>query len=263
MMNSISQPIKLFLVLALSYTGFLTNQTWGLATPAPIKTNPQTVSFSLPSPPPDPPPGGRVRGGARRDTCPQVKPELTALVPFTQEPPSVTNVWGLATKAHPTLWFYVPYTKALAYPTEFVLQDEESNPIYQQAIALPDKPGVISVSLPTNALPLTLSNQYRWFLTINCDQIKQSPPAPPIYVEGVIKRIKLNQATIEQLKTATPLQQVAIYAQNGIWHDALTTLAELRQQNPQDAALQTQWRDLLASIGLDDIAEEPIVSGKP
>lgn len=246
--------VKLFLILTLSYTGFITYQTSGLATPAPIYIA-QNISFDPPPLPPDPPPGGRRGGGARRDTCPVVTPELTALVPSYQQPASVTNVWGLTTETHPTLWFYVPYTQDVNYFTEFVLQDEESETIYQQAIALPEKPGIISVSLPNNAPPLDLEKRYRWFLTINCNQQKQSPP---IYVEGVIQRIDLNQKITQQLQTATSLQQVAIYAENGIWHQALTTLAKLHQQNPEDTQLKTQWRNLLNSIGLDNIAEEPI-----
>jgi hypothetical protein len=248
-------PVKLFLVLTLSYTSFVTYHSPGLATPAPIYIT-QDINFTPPPPPLDPPPGGRLRGGARRDTCPVVKPELTALVPSNQQPPSVTNVWGLTTATHPTLWFYVPYTKDVDYFTEFVLQDEDSETIYQQAIALPNQPGIIGVSLPNNAPPLVVDKRYRWFLTINCNQQKQSPP---IYVEGVIQRVNLNQNITQKLQTATPLQQVAIYAENGIWHEALTTLAKLRQQNLEDPTLKTQWRNLLNSIDLDDVAEELIL----
>jgi hypothetical protein len=258
--------MKLFLPLLLGYTGFLASQSLVLAVPAAvplthtIETLTQAVSFSPPQPPPDPPPGGRVRGGARRTPlCLKVEPKLTALVPSTEEPPTVTNVWGWTTKANPTLWFYVPYTQDSAYPTEFVLQDQQSNPIYRQAIALPNQPGVISISLPANAPALEVDKQYRWFLTVYCDPQKQSPP---IYVEGVIQRVNLKSKITQQLQTATPLQQYAIYAQNGIWHEALTTLAQLRQKDPQGAALQTQWRDLLTSIGLDDIATKPILPGK-
>ncbi len=254
--------MKLFLSLLLGYTGFLASQSLVLAVPLTnsMETLAQTVRFSPPQPPPDPPPGGRVRGGARRTPlCQQVEPKLTALVPSTEETPTVINVWGWTTKANPTLWFYVPYTQKSAYPTEFVLQDQQSNPIYQQAIALPNQPGIISISLPTNAPAMDVNKQYRWFLTVYCDPDKQSPP---IYVEGVIQRVNLKPKITQQLQTATPLQQSAIYAENGIWHEALTTLAQLRQKDPQDPELQTKWRDLLTSIGLDDIATKPILPGK-
>ncbi|MEA5505874.1 DUF928 domain-containing protein [Halotia wernerae UHCC 0503] len=256
--------MKLFLPLVLGYTGVFASQSLVLAVPVPLthgrETLSQTVRFSPPQPPPDPPPGGRVRGGARRSPlCLEAEPKLTALVPSTKAPASVINVWGWTTKANPTLWFYVPYTKNSAYSTEFVLQDQQSNPIYRQAIALPNQPGVISISLPANAPALEVNKQYRWFLTVYCEQEKQSPP---IYVEGMIQRVNLNSKVTQQLQTATPLQQSAIYAQNGIWHEALTTLAQLRQKDSQDAALKTAWRDLLTSIGLDDIVTKPILPKK-
>ena len=59
--------------------------------------------------------------------------------------------------------------------------------------------------------------------------------------------------------TATPRQRVALYAQAGIWQDALTTLGELRVRQRQDAALATDWKDLLDSVGLDNISTEAIV----
>lgn len=264
--------MKLFFTLALGYTSFLASQSLVLATPAPftsvhplkinsssIATTTPNVSFVPPPPPSSGRPGGRVRGGAKRGTCPNVKPELTALVPFTEEA-SITDVWGLTTEARPTLLFYVPYSQKDQYPTEFILQDQQSNPIYQKAIALPNRPGVISISLPADAPALALDQEYRWFLTIYCDPEKQSPP---IYVEGVIKRVVLNAETTQQLKTASVLEKFAIYAKNGIWHEASVTLAQLRQQNPQDQAIETQWKNLLASIRLDDIAPQPIITSKP
>ncbi|MBH8571886.1 DUF928 domain-containing protein [Nostocaceae cyanobacterium CENA369] len=257
--------MKLFLALALSYTGFVASQTLILAAPAPLffarsTAIAQTATYSWPQPPSDDPPGGRVRGGARRGTCSLANSTLTALAPFTEDvSQQVTNVWGLTTQANPTLWFYVPYANNSAYKTKFVLQDQQNNPIYQKAIALPERPGVIGISLPTNAPQLAVDKQYRWFLNISCNQ-KQ--PSPPIYVEGVIKRVNLKQAITKQFKTATLLEQSTIYAQNGIWHDALTTLAQLRQKNPQDKALEVEWKNLLASIRLDDVASQPILPGK-
>ncbi|AFY34973.1 DUF928 domain-containing protein [Calothrix sp. PCC 7507] len=262
--------MKLFLALTLGCTSLLVSQTSLLATPDPLSSYPgnlislDTKTLETPPPPPppppppdEPPPGGRVRGGAKRGSCPADTVKLTALVPFTQPAPSETNVWGLTTAQHPTLWFYVPISQNSAHPSEFVLQDQDSNPIYQQDITLPNQPGVIGITLPTNAPSLALNQRYRWFFTIYCDREKQ---LPPMYVEGVIKRVNLNQAAAEQLRTAQPLQQFAIYAKNGIWHEALTTLATLRQKDPQNAALQSQWQDFLTRAGFGEEAKQPIIS---
>ncbi|WP_242059254.1 DUF928 domain-containing protein [Nostoc foliaceum] len=107
---------------------------------------------------------------------------------------------------------------------------------------------------------MALNKQYRWFFTINCDQQKNSPPT---FVEGVIQRVELNPTVVKELQTTELLKRYAIYAQNGIWYEALTILAELRDKNPKDAALKAEWRNLLSSIRLDDIAAEPIFSEKP
>lgn len=252
--------MKLYIGLTLGYAVFLASQM-AIATPVPTSGKvAQKVSFTPPPPPKNPAPGGRVLGGAKRGLCPQVKTELTALVPFTQETPTVTNVWSLTTAAHPTFWFYVPYAQNFAYPVEFELQDQESKQIYQKAIALPKQPGIISISLPADKPSLAVNKQYRWFFTVYCDKTKQSPP---VYVEGVVKRVNLNPAITQQLQKATPPEQFAIYAKHGIWHEALTTLAQLRQENPQDATLETQWEELLASIRLGNVAKETILSAKP
>lgn len=278
-MKSNLQPIKLFLVVAFSCTNLLVSLTPVLAKPNVGSSTSDTygglrlrseakasdtksTTFNQPAIPSGPPPGGRVRGGAKRNIngCQITKHDLTALVSFTQEANSVINVWGKTTLEHPSWFFYVPYTKDFPYAVEFVLQDQDSNEIYKKPIVLPEKAGVISVSLPTTSPGLALNKQYRWFFTISCDQEKNSPPT---YVEGVIQRVELNPAVVKELETTELLKRYAIYAQNGIWYDALSTLAQLRQKNPKDAKLQAEWQNLLSSIHLDDVAAEPIFLEKP
>ncbi|MBD2239815.1 DUF928 domain-containing protein [Aulosira sp. FACHB-113] len=258
--------MKLSLALAVSCTIILLGQTSIVAGPGTSRqlintkssnTTITTVNFNVPTPPPEPPPGGRVLGGAKRGTCPLFKPELTALVPFIKKADSTEDVWGLTTAAHPTFWFYLPLPKNWSNQVEFTLQGEGDKQIYQTAIAPPKQPGVIGVSLPKNVAPLELNKQYRWFLSVYCDPEKQSPP---IYVEGVIQRVNLNQAIAQKLEKAQPQQQLEIYAQNGIWYETVTILAQLRQKNPNDSKLQAEWQNLITSIGLSNVATQPIVS---
>jgi Domain of Unknown Function (DUF928) len=39
-----------------------------------------------------------------------------------------------------------------------------------------------------------------------------------------------------------------------LWHDALTTLANLQAAKPQDPELTQNWQNLLDAIGLKDLA---------
>lgn len=255
--------MKILLPLAISYISLLSIPSLVLAQspPVPVTVNQtQTVSFQPPLPPTtEPAPGGRVRGGAKRGLCPSLEPQLTALVPYTQKD-TVTNVWGLTTEAQPTLMFYMPYTRASGYATEFVLQaDQNKKAVYSTAIALPEKPGIISITLPKQ-VSLAVNQRYRWFLTVDCDP---EPDSSLTYVEGVIKRVNLSRKITQQLKTATPVQQFDIYLQNGIWHEALKMLWQLRQEKPQDPKLQEKWQVLLSTIRLDDVASQPLISSKP
>lgn len=250
------------LVLFVSCTSLFISQASAVGTPKLLGSYAGNIISQAPPPPPppdEPAPGGRVRGGARRGNCPVATMNLAALVPYTEPVPSVTNVWGLTTKERPTLWFYVPISQDIQHPAQLVVQDENSNPVYLQDVTLPDQPGVIGITLATNAPPLALNKRYRWFFNIYCTRQQQFPP---VYVEGVIKRVHLSQTLTNQLQTAPPLRQIAIYNENGIWHDALTLLAQLRQQEPQNAKLQSQWQDMLTRVGFGAEAKQPIISGK-
>ncbi|WP_254721630.1 DUF928 domain-containing protein [Kovacikia minuta] len=78
-------------------------------------------------------------------------------------------------------------------------------------------------------------------------------------MEGTIHRVVQDRAIAAQIESASPQQKVELYAQNGIWFDALTTLANLRLANPQDPALTSDWDSLLRSVGLEDVVTAPLV----
>ncbi|WP_223280389.1 DUF928 domain-containing protein [Nostoc sp. PA-18-2419] len=207
---------------------------------------------------------GRRTGMGSRDNCPAVTTALTALVPLREEQklsktdkPILRIVGGLTTSERPTFWFYVPYTQELTASAEFILQDSAQNDIYRNAIALPQKPGIIGVSLPSNT-SLQVWKTYHWYLKVPCNQ--QQTASVPIYVEGDIQRVNLDSRMMQQLQTAVnPQQKVAIYAQEGIWFDSLTMLAQLRQKNPHDASVAEDWQSLLRSVNLDNVSTAPLV----
>lgn len=211
------------------------------------------------------PVSGRRAGMGSRDNCPAVTTALTALVPLRKEQmvskqtdkPISGIVEGLTTSERPTFWFYVPYTQDLTASAEFILQDSAGNDIYRNALSLPPKPGVIGVSLPSNA-SLQLGQTYHWYLKVRCNQ--QQTASVPIYVEGDVQRVNLDSRVMQQLEAAVdPRQKVAIYAANGVWFDSLTMLAQLRQKNPNDASLVWDWQSLLKSVNLDNVATTPLV----
>ncbi|MGI0488848.1 DUF928 domain-containing protein [Pantanalinema rosaneae CENA516] len=219
--------------------------------------------FQLPDPPPGDPPEGRRRGGATRGTvnqgvCPKLPIALTALVPAIGEPTADAaekpgQVWGNTTQAQPTFWFYTPYPQAADYSVRFELRrDGASNSMYRTSLTLPNQPGIVRLQLP-DTVSLEVNQRYRWFLTVDCQPLSD---ATPVSVEGVIQRVAVNPDLSRSLTNTSALEQAALYAKAGVWYDALTILAELRQQDPQAA---TNWRTLLKEVGLGDLADKPIV----
>jgi hypothetical protein len=210
------------------------------------------AQFSPPPPPSQGRPSGNQRGGASRGACSAEEPRLTALVPEVNDPAG-TFVWGLTTQARPTFWFYVPYALSADLPAEFVLLNDQNQPVYQTVLSnLNTQPGIIQVSLPETAEPLAVDQTYQWVFMLGCDV--------PIFTRGSIQRVAPSPTLESQLAQASsPKQKADLYAANGIWFDALTTLADLRQAQPGDSTVATDWANLMQSVGLADIADKPLV----
>jgi hypothetical protein len=63
----------------------------------------------------------------------------------------------------------------------------------------------------------------------------------------------------QALTTAATEEKPDIYAKAGIWYEAVATLIKLRQEQPQNVALLNQWQTLLKSVGLEKIADQPLL----
>ena len=245
---------RMALVCTLSL-GLLTSYSPSLQSQTPESTSSSFDEISLRFVPPPPPdqgsPSGRHRGGASRGPCLKYE-ALAALVPVTGG-----FVWGLTSAERPTFWFFVPEPLTAELPIEFVLQDEADNYVYKTTRKMPKmQPGVVSISVPSTAKPLEIGKRYRWTFSIACDPAR---PSASVFVQGSLQRMALDPVLERQLEAATLRERVDLYAANGIWYDALTNLIQLRQTNPEDASLVRDWKSFLESVGLEAIAQKPIV----
>jgi len=191
-------------------------------------------------------PGRRVPGGSRGQNCVARKYPLTALVPKS-------NI-ALTTVDNPTLYFYIPQNKAPEF--ELVIQDENEQEVYKQSYKPNGNSGVVGISLPANTL--TKGQKYRWNFSIICNTQDRSLDK---LVQGAIQRVD-NSALINSLDQASPQERLYLFAEAGIWQDALDTLAQLRYSRPQDTALKADWETLLMSQGVEfdqQLAQAPLV----
>lgn len=223
-------------------SALLLNSLPVMAQPLPVK-----VSLNFPSGDAEGAPK-RTSGGGRRSgfaSCIQndkEKPYLTALMPRRDNK-------SLTISKAPTLYFYVPRTKATV--GEFILRDinNDQEDIYQITFKLPNQPGIIKLQLPQK-VALKTGSTYKWFFSIICDSEERSSDE---YTEGEIKRINISSSVNQAIQKATPLKQAQIYAKYDLWPETITNIDNLRSQSSKE------WQELLKSVGLGVIAEEPII----
>lgn len=234
-----------------------------------------SIVFNQPPPPPDKGAPGKQSDSGTRGPCgseeesltaseneDQLLSSLVALVPAIKKPSSGNptrtlpdDVWGLTVAEHPTFWFYIPASATLAKSAAFVLEDEEN---YKSEFRFkpPTRQGIISLSISPTETPLEIGKRYYWSLKIYCDL--QKSQSPNFFVDGWVKRVELNPALNSQLKAATPQEQIILYAQQGIWFETLTKLANLHRTPSQDST--DAWANLLKFIGWAKLTEQPLVS---
>jgi hypothetical protein len=212
-------------------------------------------------------PTGRRRGGTSRDGCPALNTPITALVPGEETSGEVeagnstkTNSKSFLAKTvteYPTFWVYLPELPTTLRAGEFVLQDNQGNDVYRTSLTLPGKSGFISIGLPSNPqYSLKGDNHYHWYFKVYCGAPQKT--SEYFYVDAWVQRVALTPDLENQLKTVKPGKYIA-YADNDIWYDAVTNLADLRRTDLQNPTLNEDWAELLKAVGLQNLAQAPIV----
>ncbi len=218
----------------------------GFSSPLSVRSTankPQSISLQFPAARDRGAPKTTSGGGTRSDvaSCISVKegePSLTALMP------SNNNI-GTTASATPTLYWYIPTTKATS--GEIVITDESNQEIYQASFALKSSPGIVKFTIPAQA-SLKPDKQYGWSFMIVCDRQYRNRD---VAVAGDLKYQGLDADIRKELASKTLLEQAKIYAKNAIWLETLDTAAQLRPEQP------AAWEELLQSVGLSAIAKAP------
>ena len=179
--------------------------------------------------------------------CLQGKLPLTALIPESQI--------GLTTVANPALFFYVPQTSAPEL--ELVVQNENDQNVHTQTYKSNNKAGIVRLRLPVNSL--AVNKQYKWKLSLICNPQDKSQNKA---VAGLVQRVLPNAQLIKKLQQATRQERAFVYAEAGVWYDALATVAQLRYLRPNNQELASDWEGLLTanSVALNQqIAQQPLL----
>ncbi|MBO0349607.1 DUF928 domain-containing protein [Phormidium pseudopriestleyi FRX01] len=193
--------------------------------------------------------GGGTRGGrcdADNDEN-RTDPFLTVLMPKVSS--QSDKFFGATGLESPEFLVYIPQT--VARSAEFVLKDEQENDIYRVIFPISGQEEITSLRGLSDQVKLEPGKNYVWYFSLICE-----PDNLAKNVESLAwsHRIEQNPLLNTDLETTDALTRSKLYAQSGMWHEAIATLAELRREQPNDPTLIEEWKILLESAGLSEIA---------
>jgi hypothetical protein len=199
------------------------------------RENVGSPSFPVYRPPVRGAPGGRVGGGTRgytRDTF-----VLSVLAP---------DHMGLTVSEQPALYWAI--SNATALPVELAVMDpRKTEPIVEKRLPSPVTAGVHRIRLADYGVRLEPGVAYRWSVTVVPDANRRSRD---ILAGATIERVETQADLGEKLGKSAKDRLPFLYAESGLWYDALAAIAELIETAPQDPALQKQRDALLSQAGL-------------
>lgn len=192
------------------------------------------------NPPPRGVPARLVPGGTRG---PEEKlPMLSVLAP---------EDIGLTAQEQPSFYWYL--SDSITSRIEFTLTDDQTTrPLLEISLTPPTTPGVQRVRLADYSVRLSPGVPYKWFVALIPDLDRRSKD---IITGGAIERIELPAALRAKLTQAGKARTPHIYAEAGLWYDALTAISELIDAAPDDLGLRKQRASLLDQVRLPEVAE--------
>lgn len=207
-------------------------------------------------------PGDRSDGGSRGDECIAAGTALDALVPMEQENeeiapdvvvPGPVHVEGNTISSTPTLWFSL--SQPIANGTmQFQLLSADGQELENYSSQLSSTAGILPIELSKTRL--VTGDRYRWMMRI--EVICPDNEFQSLAVNGWINRVETPAEISDNVAGASLEEKAVLYAQAGLWYDALTMLMALYQTNPNDPDVTSALNNLMDQIELDVSQLSPI-----
>jgi len=245
------------LVFAMSATPCFTQTTNALANPqpptsgqpgTPVSAPPKLLIFHAPAGDS----GGilpiRVGGGSRGGVADDLSVEV--LVP---------DQVAFTTQAQPSLYWYQS-KEAKTQCEVSVTEPKNPTPLLLLKSSAATPPGIHAIRLTKFNIKLKPNVLYRWSVAVIVDPENRSQD---IIATGVIKRIDPSPELASKLSQASDTDKPALYAQNGIWYDALQSISDQIDHAPQDASLREERAGLLKQVGMDGVQMNADLSKSP
>lgn len=211
-----------------------------LVAPSTAVEAPASIPYSIVyrSPDPDAPVqrvGSVVRGG------PGVQLSLQVLAP---ESVGVTN------SAQPTLYWFS--SGELPYPIELVITDDHHiEPLLEVRLRDGFPAGIHRIALADYKFHLQRDVTYRWSIAAIVDPANRSRD---LVASGAIRRVEPEPRLAEILKSSPTTADPAVYAENGVWYEALSSLDRMIRTEPNNRVWRLLRASLLDQVNLDRVA---------
>ena len=168
-----------------------------------------------------------VSSGSRSSCQPSVQPKMLELLVPEQK------VIHRTSEKKPTFYVYSHTTELIQ--VDFVLTDlSKTQPIYQKQVTI-NSIGVKPISLPYK-VQLEEKKHYTWNLAIPCQNNRERYQT--VLNAGI--EYYPNPALTNQISQAkSKREQIQIYAENGIWYEAIELAIEYQKQLGSENHLQT------------------------
>ena len=261
-MNNQPFPLKSILLGLCSLTVLTSVAPKSFASPAPeliVSAQPDSLDLEPGLP------GRRLGGGTRRDTLfANVSERLVAL--------TTPSALSITTAAQPVFLFHVPEMTS-TNKAEFILRDSNDELVYESTFVVEPEAGIVSTQIDpeiaqTSGMPALRPNEnYQWYFSIYAEGADR---ANDVGVHGSIRRVDqadwLAQQSVEtelseQLTAADPLMKAKLlYQEANLWHDAAVVLHKLRQAEPENDAIASEWTQLLESVGIASLVQPSLAS---
>jgi hypothetical protein len=184
-------------------------------------------------------PGGRIGGGTRGGGNIFV---LSVLAPDHS---------GFTTSEQPSLYWFI--SKPTTLPIELTVMDSQGiKPLLETKLPSPAEPGIQRVRLADYNVHLAPGAAYRWFVAVVPDADRRSKD---ILAGGAIERVDLQEDVKAKLAQASDKEVPFVYAQAGLWYDALKSISDLIDAAPQNQELRNERTALLKQVGLPSTNE--------
>jgi hypothetical protein len=152
--------------------------------------------------------------------------------------------------ASPTLYWYL--SEGTDRRVAFVLADHVSiDPVLEITLEPAIDAGIHELRLAEHGVVLEPGKEYRWFVSL---AVEEREPSESLVARGAVVRVEPSAALTDALESAPAGDHGRIYAEQGLWYDALDFISRRIDRAPDDARLREFRSNLLEEAGMSEAA---------